>query len=70
MNFMPAILIGLTAAVALSIPTTVHKESERESNMCAEVAIELIRSVEEGYLTEEEAERIGGRCFQIYGERY
>ena len=60
---MSAFLVGLTAVVAVSLPVTVHKE--RESNMCAEIAIELIRSVEEGYLTEEEAKRIGGRCFEI-----
>ena len=65
---MSAFLIGLTAVVAVSLPVTVQKE--RETNMCAEIAIELIRSVEAGYLTEEEAKEIGGRCFEIYGERY
>ena len=65
-------LTGLLLALSLSLPVEAKREElpPLPDNMCALITIELLKAVEEGTITEETAEAVGGRCFRIWGDYF
>ena len=53
-------------------PPAMAEETELlvPDNLCQEVTIELLRAVEEGYMTEEHAKDITQRCYTTFGSLY
>ena len=67
MNLLPSMLLAVTSTVAMHLPLNVDKELY-PLTMCEEVMVELLSAVERGYIDSKDAEEIGGRCYQRYGE--
>ena len=60
---------SLLLASALLLPVEAKEELPPvPDNMCQLITIELLIAVEEGVISEEVAEEVGGRCFQIWGD--
>ena len=71
MNFIN-VLLSASAALAINLSPVQEKKEELPpvpDNMCAQVTMELLIAVENGYISEEVAEEVGGRCFRIWGDR-
>ena len=65
-------LTGLLLGLALALPAEAKREElpPVPDNMCQLITIELLIAVEEGVISEEIAEQVGGRCFQIWGDYF
>ena len=60
----------LVSALALPVEAKREELPPLPDNMCALITIELLKAVEEGTISEDTAEAVGGRCFRIWGDYF
>jgi hypothetical protein len=63
---MPLLAYITMAAVFITAPIIVQATPTRVESLCEEVAYTVNESVDYGTLTQEQADKISDRCYELY----
>jgi len=58
--------INILIALTIALPLTAHATPRSDELMCEEVAFTVNESVTYGELTQEQADDISDRCYELY----
>ena len=62
--------INLLIALSIALPLTAQATPRSDERLCEEVAEVVNESVAYGYLTQDEADDISDRCYELYSPNY